>query len=179
MSTFQIVEARRHHCGKMARMLRQEHQRAALLVGLDTHRELRNCYDRSWYRRAWLIDGLLAGLGGVMGTMMAPAGFIWLALSERATRYPIEIVKEARRQLDFLMTVKRELHTTIVPSDEAALRLSVFLGFHAADEGPGASAFSRHGRRQLMTYLGTDAPRLKIGDTTMIRLGYHAPMETA
>jgi hypothetical protein len=174
MATFEIVEARPHMCGKMARMLRGEHQRAAIRVGMDVHRSLRDIYMQSWYRKAWLLDGQLAGLGGVKGSMLSPAGFVWVALSERATRYPGAIVREARAQLDYLMDFHAELHTTIIDGDEPAKRLAVFLGFHATDDGEGAAAYSRPGRRRLSEYLAQEADRIPFNGGYAIRLGYHS-----
>ncbi len=176
--TFEIVEARRWMCGRLARMLRGEHQAAALRVGLDIHRGLRSMYDQSAaYRRGWLVDGVLAGLGGVTGSSLSPAGFVWIALSERATRYPVAIVKEAKRQLAELMRTRLELTTTIICGDEAAKRLVVHLGFHVADEGQGAAAETRYGRKRLTAFIDHEAPRIAFGGGAAVRVSYHAPYE--
>lgn len=174
MTTFEIIPARAHHCGQMARMLRVEHSAAIALLGMDSHRELRRVFDVSSFRRAWFINGKLAGLGGVMGTKLAIGGFIWLALTEPARRYPVAIVKEARRQLAEIMLVKRELATTVINGDESARRLAIFLGFHASHEGPGQQAFSRFGRRDLARYVETDPDcRIPLGNGFAVALGYH------
>jgi hypothetical protein len=117
---FTVIEARPWHCGRMARLLRIEHASAIARLGIDSHRELSSRFGESAFRRAWLIDGELAALGGVTGPQMAAWGFLWLALSERARRYPVAIVKEAKRQLAEIMVVKRELATTILDNDAAA-----------------------------------------------------------
>lgn len=174
MTTFEIRDAKPWHCGQMSRMLRQEHHEAALRVGMDSRRGLRDIYGQSYYRRAWFIDGELAGLGGVKASLLSPAGFIWLALSQRATCYPIAIVKEARQQLAEIMKTKAEIYSTIIDGDEAAKRLVIFLGFHLDHSQEGAPAYSIHGRRRLHDLLATgDIGREMIGGGSFIRVGYH------
>ena len=58
-------------------------------------------------RKAWLIDGKLSALGGVTGSKMSSTGFVWLALSSAAMKYPIQIVKTARAQLDEIISAAR------------------------------------------------------------------------
>lgn len=178
MTTFAIIDAKPHHCGQMVRLLRIEHQSAIARLGLNSHRELRERFDQSSFRRSWLIDGKLAALGGVTGAKISGHGFLWLAISERARKYPVAIVKEARRQLAEVMLVKRELATTILNGDDAARRLAVFLGFHVADDGPGAPAYSRFARRDLTRHLDNDPDiRIPIGDGFAIAMGYHGVEE--
>lgn len=148
MPDFSIIEARPYHCGQMVRILRQEQKQAVAKLGFDSHHELRRKFDDSCFRRAWLIDGRLGAIGGVAGTQMASDGDIWLAFSKAATRYPVQIVKEARRQLAEIMTVKRTLHTMIIEDDEASRRFAIFLGFVPTGSGESA-ATSRFGRRML------------------------------
>ena len=172
---FEIVEARPWHAGQMARALRREHMEVTARLGVNVHRELLDCFGQSSaFRKAWLIDGKLAALGGVMGTMASATGVLWLAMSDQATRYPIAIVKEARRQLDNLMFTKRELMTTIVFGDEAAKRLAIFLRFHIAHDGIGAPAYSRQSRRLLSTFVETYDERIvAIGNVRAVVMGYH------
>ena len=177
MTTFEIRPAKPWHCGQMSRLLRREHHEAALRVGLDSRRGLRDIYGQSYYRRAWFIDGDLAGLGGVKGSLLSPSGFVWVALSQKATRYPKAIIQEARRQLDFLMQTHRELHTTIIGGDEAAKRLVIHLGFHVTDHGEGAAGYTRYGRKRLADFIDREpAIRIPFGKSFAVFMGYHAEM---
>lgn len=177
---YEVVEARRHMCGKLARQLRLEHQTAAMRVGVDVHRGLREVYDRSFYRRAWRIDGTLAALGGATGTLMSPSAFVWLALTEQATRHRFELVREARRQMAHIMRARVQIETTVICGDEAAKRLLVFLGWHVTDSGEGAAAETRYGRRRLTDFIDhEESIRIPLGEGAAIRMGYHAPYESA
>lgn len=174
MTEFRTIEARAYHCGQMCRLLRIEHQEAVAQIGIDAHRELRARFEASVFRRAWLINGKLAALFGVTGGMLSSGGFLWLALSVEAQRHPVAIVKEGRRQLDDIMRTKRELATTILGHDHAALRLAIFFGFHVSDHGPGKRAIDCQGRRVLSRFV-RDVPdhRMPIGSGYAIAMGYH------
>ena len=175
---FEIVDAKIHHCGQILRKLRLAHREAIERVGANSHRELRILFDASYIRKAWLIDGSLAALGGVSGSILSPFGFAWVALSEEATRHPVALLKETRRQLDEAMTTKSELATTIVGGDDAAKRFAIFLGFHCEDEGMGRPAYSKFSRRNLANYLETSPDlRVPIGNSYIIPMGYHPEVQ--
>lgn len=130
MTDFQIIDAKPFHCGAMARALRGDHRRAVLALGVDVHRELRARFDASALRRAWLIDGQLAGLGGVTGMSLSAHGMIWLALAQEAVdRFPVAMMRTARAQLAQFMAIKRELVTVLLAGDAAAVRFALHLGF--------------------------------------------------
>lgn len=149
MTDFTVTEAKIWHCGAMARLLRVEHQRVVAKIGFDSHKELRARFESSTFRRAWMIDGRLAALGGVTGTRLSPEGYVWLAFSDAATRHKVEMVKEARRQLAEIGETRHRLVTTILAGDDAAKRFAVFLGF-VPDDGMHDRAASRFGRREVL-----------------------------
>jgi len=152
-----IREARTPDCGRMSRMLRAEHMVALAKVGLETHRTLRSIYDRSYYRKALMIDGELVGLGGVDGNFMSPCGYVWLAVSREAHHYPLTLIREIRKCLDEITLTKRILVTTVLDGDEAALRLMAFLGFSAEAPGDGTGegrpAYSAAARHRMVKYV--------------------------
>ena len=170
---FEVIEAKRFHCGMMTRIMRRSYLTMMAQAGADPHRELRACFDQSAFRKAWMIDGRLAALGGVIGTLASGDGMVWLALSEEATRYPKAIIKEARRQIDGLMRTKRELRASIFEGDGASVRLAVFLRFQvigAAWDGP---AETRFGRRLLAREIAGNADaRITIGNSFMVPMFY-------
>jgi hypothetical protein len=164
MTEFSVIPARVFDCGRMSRLLRSEHAQAIAMIGIDSHRELREKFDLSSFRRSWFIDGDLAGLGGVTGDRLSASGFIWLALSNKAMKYPISIVREARRQLEEIMEVKRELVTTIIDGDESSKRFAAFLGLFPADAyAYSPSVASRYGRRQILSAFERTESRMVYG----------------
>lgn len=136
MGRFEVIPGRQYHCGAIIRRLRAEHRAAVVSLGIPPHQSLRSNFDISMFTRAWFIDGELAGLGGVTGSEISSTGYVWLALSEKATKFPVEIVKETRRQMARIMLTKRDLITLIIPEDKTSLRFATWLGFETVDQTP-------------------------------------------
>lgn len=137
--TFEVVEAKEHQVGQIVRKLRLGHTAALARLGYDrreTHRQLSMLYRQSSFRRAWIVDGKLAALGGVTGMLLSDTGFIWLALSDEVLKFRVAMIKEARKQIAEMMATRRELATTIIGSDDVALRFVRFLGFHGDHKIP-------------------------------------------
>lgn len=173
MTDFKVVEAKPWHVGQMMRILRTEHHSALAMMGIKGHRELRSTFEASCVRKAWLIDGRLAGLGGVTGTLLDPIASVWLALSQHAMRYPVAVLREARVQLDSLMVTRRILTTSCLAGDEAALRFAIYLGFHIATAGRGQIALSAFSRRDLRRFVEeTPDVRIPCGNSYAIALAY-------
>lgn len=134
--TFEIVEGKAWHCGAMSRLLRAEHRSAVDALDLNPHHELRACFDASAFRRAWLIDGAIAALGGVTGMMLNQTGGIWLAVASRAQQFPIAMLKEAKRQLEEILLFKSRVSTQIMRTDPASFRFARSLGFYVVHPLP-------------------------------------------
>lgn len=170
---FELVDAKLYHCGRMARRLRATHRAAIALVGKNIHAELRDKFRESFFKKAWLIDGELAALGGVTGTLLAPYGYVWLAFTEKALAHKRAIVREARRALDELMETKSALATFILLEDDAALRFAVFLGFHVNHGEIGEPAYSKAARAALHEHLLHHHSAESVGAGHVIVMGYH------
>lgn len=136
MSRFAVIEAHPYHCGQIVRKLRDEHQEAVAWLGINSHREIRDKFDASTFRRALTINDRLIGLGGVVGTALSAEGFVWCSLTNEASRHPIAIARVIKRQLAEIMVVKRVLHTCLIPEDKTALRFASKLGFEVIDPIP-------------------------------------------
>jgi hypothetical protein len=175
MTTVELGPAKAWHCGAILRSLRVEHQVGLARVQPDSHRELRKVFDASVFRKALFLDGRLAGIGGVTGTLACDMGYVWLALSQEATRHPVAVLRVIRQELDRMMLSRTELATTIIIGDDAAKRLAIFLGFHVDDEGDGAPAATKYGRKRLSDHLDSNEDLLMpAGNGYVIPMGYHA-----
>jgi hypothetical protein len=149
MPVFEVIEAKRRHCGAMARRLRSEQAEATARLGVHTHRQLVQVFENSSWRRAWLIDGRLAGLGGVEGPILSATGIIWLAFTADACRYPVAMVKESRRQLQEIMQMKRQIVTTLFAGDSASHRFAIHLNFETFGD-----PIEKNGQRLIPIFLG-------------------------
>lgn len=174
MPKVEIVEAKAHYCGAILRRLRFEHAASFAMVGLNAHRELRATFMASYWRRAALMDGSVVGMWGVKGSFLSASGFVWLCMTNEAARHRIAALRLARQQIDEMMNTKRELYTTVLRDDVAALRLCSWLGFHVGHDGLGAPASDKRGRQLQMKFI-QDNPEIRIpaGKSYAMVLGYH------
>ncbi len=124
----ELVEAKAHHCGQIARRLRKDHAAVLAAMGVAAHADLRQRFDASpHFRKAWLVDGKLMAVGGVDGTMASSDGFVWLALAEDAPK--LAAARMILAEFEKLIHVKHRLSTFILRDDAASLRVAHFLGF--------------------------------------------------
>ena len=169
---FEIVEARAWHVGQMTRRLRVEHMRALAVLGADTHRELRARYEESTYCKSWLMDGRLVGLGGVTGPLISPVGFVWLALTFDVLKYPLEIAREARLQIEIASRFKQRLYNSVLAEDQTAQRFAVSLGITPSGASMNRAA-DGEGRRNVMARLTSDPEhRIPYGGSYALSLQY-------
>ena len=133
MPVFRLADAKMHHCGQILRRLRDPQREAFMALGLDAHRQLRDRFGESSFKRAWFIDGGLAGLGGVTGSPLSTTGLIWLALTPDCARFPRQTVETARNMLAHVMATREEVYAMIFTSDPASVRFARFLGFAPVD----------------------------------------------
>lgn len=130
MIAYTTTEARPHHCGALIHKLRSEQRAIALGLGVSAHKHLRLAFDNSGITRAWVDeDGSILALMGVSGPLLMTEGTVWAALSQEATRYPIQIVKQAKKQLMSIMLIKHRLYADPFVADPISIRFAKRLGF--------------------------------------------------
>src|SRR6185312_7041922 len=103
---WEVVEAKPWDVGAVIHRLRPSHMEALERVGINrraAHRELRRNFDMSSFRKTWKRDGRVLAVGGVTGDLLTDQGYIWLALTGEAVGFPVQMLKEARRQLGKIM----------------------------------------------------------------------------
>ena len=118
----------------MARKIRVDHEAGTRAVGLGTHEGIAVAFLMSSETRAWVIDGKLAAVGGLIDSFASSDGVIWLAVAEGATRYPVAMFKTAREWLRIFGENKRALRITIILADKPSVRFAERLGFYPTGE---------------------------------------------
>jgi hypothetical protein len=171
----EITDAKLRHCGQIARLLRVEHAYELMRREVPIHRELRVMFNQSFYKRAAFVDGHLCAVWGAEGSMMSSTANVWLALSQYAVKFPITVLRVARRELQHLGRFKPEIITTVIPQDEAAHRLVAFLGFESPDGFGGGPARDRSARGNMLRYIRSNPDLLvPAGPTKQIGLIYRS-----
>lgn len=125
----EIVDAKRRHCGPMARMMRVDHEAALRRRGVHLHRAIKEKFVESYYCRTAFVDGHIAGMWGLCGSSLASDGMVWLVVAQHIIKHRRKIVEVARAELALMARGKVSLGTTVIPEDETARRFAAFLGF--------------------------------------------------
>jgi hypothetical protein len=133
MHVFEVKEAKSWHVGQMARTLRSDLIGYIENYNMNVHREMSKVFNESYYRKIWVVDGKLCGIGGISGSAVSCAGFIWVALNSNALKFPKEIVKESQRQVALALEFHSKLLATTFYGDVRARRFIEFLGFSEFD----------------------------------------------
>jgi hypothetical protein len=170
----EVLEAKRHHCGMMARRMRRVHRDILASGGIDAHRELVMMFSQSSFRRSVFSKGRIVAMGGITGSWLATHGVAWLVLAEEFRNYPVTVVRHALRLLKQEMQTRSELAATILLEDDAALRFAVYLGFHVSHDDDGAPATDRASRARLAQYAKSKRDvHIQVGPISVIPMGVH------
>jgi len=129
MTEYTFIDGKNYHVGEMARKIRKGQRIGLSGLGYNIHRELYKFYLQSAYCKACLVDGRLAALWGVIGTLASNRGFVWMTVTEEAMKYPVKMVKETRRQLEIISETYGKLETILLDSDDVAKNFAKFMGF--------------------------------------------------
>ena len=170
----EVVEAKRHHCGAMARRMRKVHLDILASGGVSAHRELVWVFGQSSFRRSVFFEGEIVAMGGITGSWLATHGVAWLVLAEEFRNHPVTIVRHAVRLLKQEMRTRSELAATVLLGDEAALNFAVYLGFHVSHDDEGEPATDRASRKRLAHYVENKVDiRIPAGPLFVIPMGVH------
>lgn len=130
------IEARPWHVGQLARTLRSQHREVLDHMQVPTHRELRDTFEVSCFRRSWLMDGRLVAMAGVTGPIASSDGGVWMVVTDEMTAHPFAVGRRAIKYLAEVMRTKRHLSTGIFLDDGPSVQFAYFLGFMVDSREP-------------------------------------------
>jgi len=130
---YEIVEAKRWHCGRLARAICWERWLAFIEGGFRPHDQLVQVFEISAIRRTALIDGAPVAMWGVTGTLLSREGGGWLSLTKAAMAHPFALAREVRAQLAEI-SATRQIRIGVAQDDSAAVRFATFFGFKREGE---------------------------------------------
>ncbi len=146
MPKVEIIAAEIGHVYRLAKNLRDLDRREFTCAGLDPRRALRKAFRDSIIARTGFVDGEIAAMFGVGGTIMGGEGRIWLLTTPAVERVPVTFVREARRELDRLLPLFPVLHGVVQTSYHQAVAFLILLGFSLGEAfrlGPDGALFQR------------------------------------
>lgn len=117
----------------VGRNLRADDRAELEAFGLEPCAMLRRLAGESLFCKGAIVDGLPAAAWGCAGPMLSATGQMWLFTTPVVERVPMAFVKEARKAIAEVVSVKTSLVTSCLASYEKSLRLWAMLGFTVGD----------------------------------------------
>jgi hypothetical protein len=130
MTKYEVIDAKPHHVGAILRRMRSGNKAALLSIGVNLHRDLSLVFGDSYFCKAWLADGKLAAVCGLMGMSAESSVHVWVVFSEDAViNHAKMVAKEGKRIIEYALGFHREIVTTVPFGDQAAMRYARYCGF--------------------------------------------------
>lgn len=117
-------------------MMRADDAAEAAGLGLNPRRALWRTYRSSLWSKTAIIDGEVGACFGMAGGMFSTTGQPWLVTAPAVERVPISFVKEARKEIARMLTVRSRLENTVAADYHRAIRFLRVLGFMVYDPEP-------------------------------------------
>ena len=114
---------------RLAETLRENDRMEIEALGVDVRTALRRSYREGICRKTYFIDGELAAMSGLCGTMIGDIGEPYLMTAPVAEKMPLTFVRHAKMAVDEMLEHKIRLEGFVIASYTKACRLLEVLGF--------------------------------------------------
>lgn len=132
----EVVPARIEHVYALAATLRDDDRDEIEAAGLDVRRTLRESFRDSILRYTALVDGEIAAMWGLGGSMIAEVGYPWLLTAPPSERLPQTYVKLAARNVAMMQSYRPRLENHVAARYQRAIRFVKLLGFTVEPAAP-------------------------------------------
>lgn len=116
-------------------------------LGLDVRVGIRNSFRHAILRKTYLVDGEIAAMSGLCGSMLGDIGEPYLMTGPAAERMPVAFLKHAKAAVAEMMQHKLRLEGHVAANYTKACRLLEVLGFTLGEPlpvGPKAALFRKY-----------------------------------
>jgi hypothetical protein len=133
----EIVDAKPVHVGLIARRLRPEDCVEIVALHGEPRKAIRRVFRGSPYRRAALVDGEIAALWGLYGTLLSTEAYVWLASTPDLSRVSaVKVVRTARKELAEMLQSREVLRGHVAADYTRARRFLELAGFREGETRP-------------------------------------------
>lgn len=147
----QIVRATEAHVIELRRNLREGDKREIWNYGLCVRTALWRSFNETLEPKAAIVEGQVAGIWGVCGTVLGYTGQPWLLTAKIAEKYPIQFALLYRQEVRKMLEIYDVLENVVDFSYKEAIKLLNLCGFTVHDPlplGPNGELFSRFEMRR-------------------------------
>lgn len=120
----------------LAKVLRVSDRQEILSLGITAEHALRASFRNAIIRNTAFVDGRIAAMWGLGGTMLSDIGYPWMLTAPIIETIPVSFVKEARKGIVEMLSIKSRLQGFVDADYPRACRFLERLGFELAPPAP-------------------------------------------
>ena len=130
-----VVDSTAAHARELSKSLREKDKLEAFRIGLDPNKAVFQAYKRAVYRKTALVDGKVAAMWGVVGTLLSMQGMPYFLTGTEADKVsPIQFTRLYIKESKEMNKLFPILQNLVDASYTGAVRLLEIAGFKL--EGP-------------------------------------------
>lgn len=130
--TIEIRNTYPYDLREMAEAMTADSKDVANNLGFTPLKALWNSYRNSLYCKTGLIDGKIAAIWGLSGTMLSETAQPWLILSPEVKRSPLRVAFIYRKELNNMLKLFPVLEEWCPADNEPSIRMLELMGFRVS-----------------------------------------------
>lgn len=138
-----IVDALPGHVNMLVERLREADAQECHDIGLAPKKAIWHSFRRSFIRKAAFVDGEIAAMWGICGTVLGPLGDLWLMTTPAIERAPFAFIREAKAEVALALELFPRVRGILSCDYTGAVRLVKLLGFKLTPVGDGFAVFEK------------------------------------
>lgn len=116
-------------CWQLAAQMRELDAFEMRALGLEPAKAIQMAYADAIMRTTYFVDGEIAAMVGLGGTLLSDIGFPYLLTANGIEAAPFAVLREAKKNVVQMLAVKRVLEGEVLSSYSGAVRLLRAIGF--------------------------------------------------
>lgn len=125
----ETVETTPLHLRMMSEAMESASAETAVKMGLTPLKALWSSYRQSIICKSAFIDGKLAAIWGVSGSMFGDTGRVWLVLTPETQQYPFRVAFRYRKEINKMLDMFPILEEYVPEGNEKSIRMLELMGF--------------------------------------------------
>ena len=144
---YEIVESKGSHVAMLERLMRENDRIEVTCMGMAPRKALWSSFRTSIMRKTAFVDGDIACMWGLGGSLLSGIGNPWLLTGHAVERLPVTFIRHIRHETDGMLGIFPKLHGYVIDSYGQALRMLKLAGFDLSEPfefGPERALFRKY-----------------------------------
>lgn len=120
----------------LAENLRKEDAHEVNCLGEKPYKAIWRSYRKSFIRKTAFIDGKIAAMWGMTGTLISNVGHPWLLTADIVEEYPLSFVKVYKKEVTKMLKIVPLLENIVDASYDKSVKMLKLAGFSIGEPIP-------------------------------------------